>query len=69
MESPRRGRTFQTVDAEGTERLVTAADQAGVRQIVYISGAGAAPDADRHWFRAKWRAEEAVRGSGGTWTT
>ena len=30
----------------------------------YLSGAGAAPDATRHWFRAKWRAEEAVRGSG-----
>ena len=64
MEAPRRGRTFEAVDAEGTERLVTAASQAGVRRIVYISGAGAAPDADRHWFRAKWRAEEAVRGSG-----
>ena len=24
---------------------------------MYISGAGAAPDAKRHWFRAKWRAE------------
>ena len=33
-----------------------------------MSGAGAAPDAKRHWFRAKWRAEEAVRGSGLTWT-
>jgi NADH dehydrogenase len=31
---------------------------------VYLSGAGAAPDAERHWFRAKWRAEEAVRASG-----
>ena len=45
-----------------------AAEQAGVRRIVYISGAGAAPDADRHWFRAKWRAEQAVRGSRTIWT-
>ena len=45
-----------------------AARQAGVGRIVYVSGAGAAPDAKRHWFRAKWRAEEAVRGSGLTWT-
>ena len=37
---------------------------AGVRRLVYISGAGAAPDAERHWFRAKWRAEQSVRGSG-----
>ena len=33
-----------------------------------MSGAGAAKDAQRHWFRAKWRAEEAVRASGLTWT-
>jgi NADH dehydrogenase len=64
MENPRRGQTFEAVDAAGTERLVAAAVQAGVRRIVYISGAGAAPDAAAHWFRAKWRAEEAVRGSG-----
>lgn len=68
MESPRRHRTFMELDAGGTEHLVEAARQAGVRRIVYVSGAGAAPDAKRHWFRAKWRAEEAVRGSGLTWT-
>jgi nucleoside-diphosphate-sugar epimerase/ligand-binding SRPBCC domain-containing protein len=68
MESPSQGRTFMEVDAAGTERLVAAAQQADVRQILYLSGAGAAPDAARHWFRAKWRAEEAVRGSGVAWT-
>jgi NADH dehydrogenase len=26
-----------------------------------VSGAGAAPDAAKHWFRFKWQAEEAVR--------
>jgi NADH dehydrogenase len=67
MESPRRGRTFMAIDAEGTERLVAAARSAGVGRIVYISGAGAAPEG-RHWFRAKWRAEQAVRASGLTWT-
>ena len=35
-----------------------------MRRLVYLSGVGAAPDADRHWFRAKWRAESAVRGGG-----
>ena len=67
IEAPRRGRTFERVDAGGTEALVAAAKAtgaAGVRRLVYISGAGAAPDAPRHWFRAKWRAEEAIRGSG-----
>jgi uncharacterized protein YbjT (DUF2867 family)/ligand-binding SRPBCC domain-containing protein len=68
IEAPRKHQTFVEVDAEGTERLIAAAREAGVRRVVYLSGAGAAPDARRHWFRAKWRAEEAVRGSGLTWT-
>jgi uncharacterized protein YbjT (DUF2867 family)/ligand-binding SRPBCC domain-containing protein len=68
IEAPRMHQTFVEVDAAGTERLVAAAREAGVRRVVYLSGAGAAPDAKRHWFRAKWRAEEAVRSSGITWT-
>jgi uncharacterized protein YbjT (DUF2867 family) len=68
VEAPRKGRTFDQVDAGGTERLVDAAFAAGVKQVVYMSGAGAAVNANRHWFRAKWRAEEAVRGSGLDWT-
>jgi uncharacterized protein YbjT (DUF2867 family) len=68
MEAPRRHQTFMEVDAAGTEHLVAAAREAGVHRLVYLSGAGAAPNAKRHWFRAKWRAEEAVRASGLTWT-
>ena len=68
IEAPRRHQTFMEVDAAGTERLVAAAREAGVERVVYLSGAGAAPDAKRHWFRAKWRAEESIRGSGLTWT-
>jgi uncharacterized protein YbjT (DUF2867 family)/ligand-binding SRPBCC domain-containing protein len=68
IEAPRKGRTFEQVDAQGTEHLVAAAQAASVGRIVYMSGAGAAPDAPRHWFRAKWQAEEAVRASGLTWT-
>ena len=64
MEKPSRGRTFMDVDAAGTERLVAAAREAGVGRLVYLSGAGAAPDATRVWFRAKARAESAVRASG-----
>jgi len=64
MEDRSKGWTFEAIDAEGTERLTQAAMQAGIRRLLYISGAGAAPDAERHWFRAKWRAEEAIRSSG-----
>ena len=68
MEDPSRGWTYERVDAGGTEALVAAARRAGVGRVVYISGAGAAADAPRHWFRAKWRAEQAVRSSGITCT-
>ena len=68
IEAPARHRTFDEVDAGGTEHLVRAAREASVRRIAYVSGAGAAPDAERHWFRAKWRAETAVRDSGVTWS-
>ncbi len=64
MENKRRGHTFEEIDAAGTERLVLAAKEAGVKRYIYLSGAGAAPDAGYHWFRAKWRAETAVRESG-----
>jgi NADH dehydrogenase len=68
IEAPRRGQTVERVDAGGTEALVAAARAAGISRLVYISGAGAAADAPRHWFRAKWRAEQAVRGSGIVYT-
>lgn len=64
IEAPRQGATFDEVDAAGTQRLVDAAIRAGVRRLVYLSGAGAALDAKRHWFRAKARAEQSVRESG-----
>ncbi|HEY7526815.1 MAG TPA: NAD(P)H-binding protein [Candidatus Limnocylindria bacterium] len=64
MESPRRGNTFMAVDAAGTENLLAAAVGSTIRRVAYVSGAGAAPDAAEVWFRAKARAEDAVRGSG-----
>ena len=36
IEAPRRGQTFELVDAAGTEALVAAARTAGVRRIVYM---------------------------------
>jgi uncharacterized protein YbjT (DUF2867 family) len=63
-EKPSKGFTFEEFDHHGTERMVRASRQAGVRMFVYISGAGAAPDADKTWHRAKWGGEVAVRNSG-----
>src|SRR5687767_6590374 len=64
VENPRRGWTYEQVDGEGTERMVAAATKNGVRRFVYLSGAGARPGRPEPWFRAKERAERAVRGSG-----
>jgi uncharacterized protein YbjT (DUF2867 family)/ligand-binding SRPBCC domain-containing protein len=68
VEQPSKGFTFEEVDAAGTERLIEAAKSAGVSRALYISGAGAGHDADKHWFRSKARAEDAIRGSGLGWT-
>ena len=41
-----------------------ACQAAGVKRIVYLSGAGTRGGRAEPWFRAKWTAEEAIRGSG-----
>lgn len=68
VENPRKGFTFDEVDARGNERLVAAATAAGVKNYLYLSGAGAAKDGQYRWLRAKWQAEEAIRGSGMRYT-
>ena len=64
IEAPRRGRTFMAVDAAGTERLVAAARDAGRRAAAVRLRRRRGAGRPRHWFRAKWRAETAVRASG-----
>ena len=38
-----------------------------MQRFIYVSGAGTAADAEKHWFIFKWRAEEALRSSGLTY--
>ena len=64
VEKPRKGFTFEEFDHRGTERLVRAAVGARARRFVFSSGAAAAPDAAKVWFRAKWGGEEAIRAAG-----
>lgn len=64
IENRRKGWTFEQIDYAGTLNQLLAAKSAGVRRFVYVSGAGAALDAKRHWFVFKAKAEEAVRASG-----
>lgn len=64
IENRRQGWTFEQIDYQGTLNQVESAKETGVERFIYVSGAGAAPDAKNHWFRFKWLAEEAVRISG-----
>ena len=64
VEKPRKRYTFEEFDHLGTQRLVQAAVRAGAGKFVYGSGSGAAPDAAKVWFRAKWGGEEAIRAAG-----
>jgi NADH dehydrogenase len=68
IENKRRGLTFKAVDLAGTRNQVDAAKTAGVRRFVYLSGVGVAPDAAKHWFRAKAEAEAYLEASGLEWT-
>ena len=52
--------TFQSINVQGTQNVVEAAEQAGVRKIVHLSAIGAAPDPQYPYLRSKWQAEEAV---------
>jgi uncharacterized protein YbjT (DUF2867 family) len=67
VENPRKGWTYEKVDGEGTERMVAAARANGVTRFIYLSGAGTRPGRTEPWFRAKLRAERAVRESGMEW--
>jgi uncharacterized protein YbjT (DUF2867 family) len=57
--------TFRAVHVTGTERLLAATRDAGVRRFVHMSAIGArnTPDATPY-HRTKWEAEELVRRSG-----
>ncbi|MBI2873670.1 MAG: complex I NDUFA9 subunit family protein [Firmicutes bacterium] len=59
---PARG--YAAIHVEGTRNVVDAAASAGVGRFVYISAAGAGPDAETPYHRSKWEAEEIVRLSG-----
>lgn len=60
--------TPDNVDAKGTANLVEAARDAGAEHFVLISTIGASPDSPVPAFRAKGKAEEAVRASGINYT-
>ncbi|MEA2447980.1 MAG: hypothetical protein QOK47_1617 [Actinomycetota bacterium] len=64
IEVPRKGLTYDRYDRQGTENLLAEAKRSNVARFFYISGAGADPNSDRTWYRAKGRAEAAIKASG-----
>lgn len=64
VENPARGLTFNRVDYGGTLALIAAAKAAGADRFIYISGAAADERSSHPAFRAKGRAERALRESG-----
>jgi len=57
-------KTFEKVVEGGTEKVVRAAQNAGVRKIIYLSALGTAPDSDSLYFQTKYRAEQTIINSG-----
>jgi len=83
VEDPARGLTYMDVDRNGTLNLLAAICQAygepttgpamarfpnSAPRFLYMSGISVAPESPYYWDRAKWQAEEAIRGSGLDWT-
>lgn len=64
IEQPARGLTFNRVDYGGTVALIAAAKAAKVANFLYISGAAADERSSNPAFRAKGRAERALRDAG-----
>ncbi|HXR24984.1 MAG TPA: NAD(P)H-binding protein [Candidatus Binataceae bacterium] len=64
IEKPSRGLTFNRVDYGGTVSLIAATKAAGVPNFIYISGAAADERSPNPAFRAKGRAERALRDAG-----
>jgi NADH dehydrogenase len=56
--------SFHEAHFLGASSLLSACLDGGVRRFIYVSAAGAGPNAKTAYHRTKWQAEEAVRDSG-----
>jgi NADH dehydrogenase len=63
-EKPSKGITFDAIHRAGTENVVRAARDAGVRAYVQMSANGARPDGVSDYQTSKWHAEQAVAAAG-----
>jgi len=61
------GRTFAEVNVRGTQRVVEAATEAGIRRFVHLSVLGVADDPKLRYLYSKWLGERVVRDSELEW--
>lgn len=64
----RQGASYHGVNVEGTQNVVAAAKQAGVKKIVLVSGLGTKPDKPGSYMQGRYLAEQAVKESGLAWS-
>jgi NADH dehydrogenase len=55
--------TFENVHTRGTQNIVNAAQQAGVRRFIHMSALGTRANAVSRYHQSKWAAEEILRQS------
>jgi uncharacterized protein YbjT (DUF2867 family) len=67
-ERPKKGITHQRVVVEGSQCLVEACADAGVRKIIYVSAAGTHSQSQSLYHQAKWKVESIIKSSGLAWT-
>lgn len=64
----RPGRSYEAINVQGTENILSAASAAGVRRFINMSQLGAAPDLPYRFLASKGRAQALVAESGLDWT-
>jgi len=60
--------TFERIHVQGTEDLLKATTEAGIRRYIHMSALGSRPNALSRYHQTKYRAEQAVTQSGLDWT-
>ncbi len=65
---PLRGQTFRRIHVKGTQNVVDAVCNRGIRRYLHMSALGTRPNAISKYHQTKWAAEETVRKSGLDWT-
>jgi uncharacterized protein YbjT (DUF2867 family) len=65
---PLSGQTFSRIHVKGTQDVVDAVRNRGIRRYIHMSALGTRPDAISKYHQTKWAAEETVRKCGLDWT-